>query len=367
MDFDGVLHPENVWRRPGIGPYVATPPGHRVFELAPLLAQALEPYPDVQIVLATNWVRLLSFTQAARRLPAGLRARVIGATYHSRMDTAAFLELPRGVQVLADVSRRRPAAWLALDDDAEGWPPSCRAHLVHTREVLGISAPDVFEDLCGKLADMYGDGAPSAHRPRAELQRIAGQTGAGHAGPKPPTFPPVSMRMPEPISDALAANRAADPTVLPALFLDFDGVLRPVGEPALDDDFGLIDNPGLFVWRPILEALLAQYPAVRIIISSDWRRLFDDATLIRLLGPLGNRFAGVVESVGSCRSEEILTEVRRRKLIHWLAIDDHASVVATQATERRFIACAPARGLSDLTVQRALSDRLSALDDQLVG
>jgi hypothetical protein len=159
LDFDGVLHPENVWRRPGAGPYVATPPGHRVFELAPLLAQALEPYPDLRIVLATSWVRVLSFTQAARRLPAGLRARVIGATYHSRMEAAAFLEMPRGVQILADVSRRRPAAWLALDDDTEGWPPLYRAHLVRTHAVLGISAPEVFAELRDKLAGLYRERA----------------------------------------------------------------------------------------------------------------------------------------------------------------------------------------------------------------
>jgi hypothetical protein len=34
---------------------------------------------------------------------------------------------------------------------------------------------------------------------------------------------------------------------------------------------------------------------IRIIVSSDWRRLFDDATLIRLLAPLATRFVGVVE------------------------------------------------------------------------
>ncbi|CAG9219307.1 hypothetical protein BCAR13_410044 [Paraburkholderia caribensis] len=175
------------------------------------------------------------------------------------------------------------------------------------------------------------------------------------------------MRIPTPLSDVLPELRATDPAVFLFLFLDFDGVLHPVGEPALDDNFCLIDNPRLFVWRPILDALLAQYPAVRIIISSDWRRLFDDATLIRLLGPLGNRFVGVAERVGSCRSEEILMEVRRRKLVHWLAIDDQASVVAAQATERRFIACAPARGLSDMAVQRAVSDMLSALPVQPIG
>ncbi|MFM0330072.1 HAD domain-containing protein [Paraburkholderia strydomiana] len=99
-----------------------------------------------------------------------------------------------------------------------------------------------------------------------------------------------------------------------AVFLDFDGVMNPVGVPAIDENFGLTGNPDLFVWRPILGRLLAPYPMIGIIVSSDWRRLFDDATLVRLLGPLAARFVGVEESHGPSRSEEILAEVRRRGL-----------------------------------------------------
>lgn len=143
------------------------------------------------------------------------------------------------------------------------------------------------------------------------------------------------------------------------VFLDFDGVLHPVGVPAVDDAFRLIENPDLFVWRPILERLLAPYPG--IIVSSDWRRLFDDATLIRLLGPLATRFVGVVESYGTSRSAEILAEVKLRGLNRWVALDDHPSVNAAQARDPRFIACGPATGLSAVDVQRTLSARLAAL------
>ncbi|MEI6002266.1 hypothetical protein H3V53_35630 [Paraburkholderia bengalensis] len=145
------------------------------------------------------------------------------------------------------------------------------------------------------------------------------------------------------------------------VFLDFDGVLHPVGVPAVDEDFRLIKNPDLFVWRPILERLLARYPTVGIIVSSDWRRLFDDATLIELLGPLAVRFVGVVECYGSSRSEEILAEVRRRGLKEWVALDDHPSVIAAQAKDDRFIACEPAMGLSSLDVQQTLNLRLACL------
>ncbi|WP_162600983.1 HAD domain-containing protein [Paraburkholderia sp. C35] len=147
----------------------------------------------------------------------------------------------------------------------------------------------------------------------------------------------------------------------PVLFLDFDGVLHPVGEPAVDDNFRLIENPGLFVWRPLLERILEPYPQIRIVVSSDWRRLFDDPTLIQLLGPLSGRFAGVVESYRSNRAEEILAEVQRRSVREWIAIDDHESVAAAQHAEPRFIACAPGTGLNEPVVQRRLGDMLAAL------
>ncbi|QGZ56428.1 HAD domain-containing protein [Paraburkholderia acidiphila] len=160
LDFDGVLHPEDVWRRPGYGPYVATPPGHVVFEHAALLARCLEPYPELRIVLSTNWVRVFrSVRKTARRLPPELRRRVVGATLHGRMEPVWFRSVPRGVQVWGDVCRRRPAAWLALDDDDVGWPAVCRGHLVHTDPVLGISDPAVLAQLEARLAAM--------HRPEA--------------------------------------------------------------------------------------------------------------------------------------------------------------------------------------------------------
>ncbi|CAE6854655.1 hypothetical protein R69927_07685 [Paraburkholderia domus] len=87
LDFDGVLHPKNVRRRPGGGPYLAGPPGHTVFEHAPLLARCVESYPELRILLSTNSVPVLrSVHKAARRLPPAMRRRVVGATLHGGMD-----------------------------------------------------------------------------------------------------------------------------------------------------------------------------------------------------------------------------------------------------------------------------------------
>jgi hypothetical protein len=152
LDFDGVLHPEDVRRRAGKGPYIATPSGHVLFEHAPLLAAVLRPYPDIRIVLSTSWVRWYrSVHRVARKLPPELKARVVGATYHQHMEEESFRQAPRGMQIWADVLRRKPAAWLALDDDYLHWPTWCREQLVRTDEVLGISAPQVLDELKAKL------------------------------------------------------------------------------------------------------------------------------------------------------------------------------------------------------------------------
>jgi len=112
---------------------------------------------------------------------------------------------------------------------------------------------------------------------------------------------------------------------------------------------------------PILAQLLEPHPEVRLIISSDWRRLLDDENLIRLLSPLGNRFDGVVEAYVPSRHDEILAEVRRRDLSEWVALDDHPSIALNSSRNWRFIACPPSSGLSDEKVQQELKRKLHRL------
>ena len=148
-----------------------------------------------------------------------------------------------------------------------------------------------------------------------------------------------------------------------ALFVDFDGVIHPYGIEAFDENFKLIANPVLFCWRPILEELLAPHPNVQIIVSSDWRRLFADEALVTLLGPdLGQRFVGVVNRYNNSRAAEIRAEAAQRRLCRWLAIDDHPSVSkARSAGDGRFIVCDSDSGISDVSVQNELRQKLAAL------
>lgn len=149
LDFDGVLHPDEVYRVRGR--IVLQCDGMNLFEWAPLLAEHLEPYPDVRIVLSTSWVRVLSFKEARAWLPDALGSRVIGATWHSAMDQFWWQNLSRYQQICLHAKRHRISRWLAIDDDTEGWPDDSREQLVHTDSMLGIATPDTRAMLLRKL------------------------------------------------------------------------------------------------------------------------------------------------------------------------------------------------------------------------
>ena len=154
LDFDGVLHHEDVRWQPKRGAYLQDE-SFCLFEHAALLDQMLAPFHDLDVVLSTSWVRTYSCHHSAMRLPAGLRRRVIGATFHSAMDRAEFALLSRGQQVYADVVRRRPAEWFALDDVDEGWPNPLREHIVLTDPILGITSSAAIRGIQANLARLY--------------------------------------------------------------------------------------------------------------------------------------------------------------------------------------------------------------------
>ena len=147
LDFDGVLHHENVLWSKSRGPYLEAPPPHKLFEYVPLLEQLMDPFPDVAIVLSTSWVLKYGCHGTARRLPVSLRQRVIGATFHSQMNRADFEDAYRGMQVWSDVYRRQPSDWMAIDDDYLQWPAWCRKHLVRSHPESGISGPSVIAQI----------------------------------------------------------------------------------------------------------------------------------------------------------------------------------------------------------------------------
>lgn len=151
LDFDGVLHNDACFWRPRRGAYLEAGPGYTLFQHVGILEDLLQPHPDIRIVLSTSWVRRYRYSGAAKRLPEGLRARVIGATFHSQMEDSSFREKPRWKQIWEDVVRRAPGSWLAVDNDVAGWPPELERHLVASEDERGISPPEIQHDLRRRL------------------------------------------------------------------------------------------------------------------------------------------------------------------------------------------------------------------------
>lgn len=155
LDFDGVLHHENVKWAPQTGPYLDAPARYKLFQHAELLAQMLEPYAAIKIVLSTAWGQWYGLDYSVARLAAALRSRVVGAIYARGLKYPDdFACMPRGMQVAVDAASRRPLDWLALDDNEEGWPPEHAHRHVHTHMYEGISDPDVQAEFKRKLKEM---------------------------------------------------------------------------------------------------------------------------------------------------------------------------------------------------------------------
>lgn len=143
LDFDGVLHADDVYRtKSGI----SLKSGGKLFEHASVLAEAIEHFSidKVEIVLSTSWVRELGFERAKKYLPPALQRRVIGATYHSSFEVDDGLQTPwvmlnRYEQIARHVMKHNIKDWLAVDNDNEGWPEKLAHRLVHTDDDLGLS------------------------------------------------------------------------------------------------------------------------------------------------------------------------------------------------------------------------------------
>jgi hypothetical protein len=110
------------------------------------------------------------------------------------------------------------------------------------------------------------------------------------------------------------------------LFLDFDGVLHLEGE-------GHLPNDGTdFCFLPSLEALLREFPHVRIVISSSWReRLAFEALLAPFAEDIRPRILGVTPPRGARiphsfahREGEILAWLQAHGAADepWVALDD---------------------------------------------
>lgn len=158
VDLDGVVQHEYVIWNKRLGIHMSPKVQPRtLFEWSHHLEDVLTHFPQVRLVLSSSWCRWPGYGKTLKFLPSSLRARFIGGTYHRRIHgadpglKASFEAMSRGAQVCADVLRRRPAHWLAIDDDTENWPEWARPRLIACDGNTGLSNIEVQEELRNKL------------------------------------------------------------------------------------------------------------------------------------------------------------------------------------------------------------------------
>ena len=157
------------------------------------------------------------------------------------------------------------------------------------------------------------------------------------------------------------------------IYLDFDGVTHPA-DVWYDRDSRQVrlQAPGheLFESLPVLEAAIAPYPDLKIVLSTSWvptfgfektRAFLSESLQSRIIGstydpqsPDAWRFAKLR------RYDAIALDVRRRRPSRWLAIDDDALLGWPADQYDALVLAPPALGLACNETQALLRGRLAA-------
>lgn len=159
LDFDGVLHPDEVYRIKG----KPTLKGEgSLFMWESVLVDLMAEHRNIQIVLSTSWVRELGFHRARGYLSDRLRSKIIGGTWHSRMkhdreefnrpNTTWWDQATRYQQIMRYVNRAQLSHWIAIDDQVKGWDDRYRDNLIQTQPYFGIGDKSVQQQIAMFLA-----------------------------------------------------------------------------------------------------------------------------------------------------------------------------------------------------------------------
>ncbi len=157
LDFDGVLHPSEVFRSPDGMTIENGPPGATLFMWSGILENVLRLFPEVRIVLSTSWVNVFGYEQARLSLPPNLQEKVVGATYDQALDndiSPPWTHLHRYEQITRYANRNALAEWIAIDDNLRGLSKSEAQRVIVTNGDLGLSERARVTELIEKLSNL---------------------------------------------------------------------------------------------------------------------------------------------------------------------------------------------------------------------
>lgn len=156
VDIDGVLHRGDSYAVGGR--IVSSAPGRiELFEFVPLLDGLLRCYPDVEVVLSSDWSFRFGVDFALNMFPDSiLRKRTTGATYQGCENELHWPRLSRGAQVRDYVRRHSLDHWLAVDDRRDGFE-GYRDRLIHCQSESGLGDPLVVALFRSRLRERFGE------------------------------------------------------------------------------------------------------------------------------------------------------------------------------------------------------------------
>jgi len=173
LDFDGVLHRPPYWTEVGLPALDPEIPDHQLFERLHLLEPVIDELP-IQVVLSTTWVPTASIwlpstppDAFANPHPWGytlvpLLGRagkcVVGSTFEIEFGDG-WKDMTRFEQIETFAARHQVDEWVALDDDARGWPKLRQHNLVKVDPDAALTKSDAHE-LRQRLHTLLAVGVP---------------------------------------------------------------------------------------------------------------------------------------------------------------------------------------------------------------
>lgn len=136
------------------------------------------------------------------------------------------------------------------------------------------------------------------------------------------------------------------PTRLKLLSIDFDGLLHPVGTGTTQT------TATFFGFLPVLEALLAPYAEVRVLVHSTWRYSYQPAELQMFLGSLEERFVGAAPR--GPRYESVMWFMQQNPQFASCRILDDDPLEFPDPPPAEVILCDPLLGMTDPHLQAQL-------------
>jgi hypothetical protein len=149
------------------------------------------------------------------------------------------------------------------------------------------------------------------------------------------------------------------------IFLDYDGVLHPLGLELMPASVGANGKPrakaikvDFFCWVPLLAELLEAHPDVFLVVHSSWRESHEHGPLGAYLGPLEHRYLGATSPGDKLASIDAWLaahpEVQSYRMLDDVVLAETPPDADEPYPREEFILCHYQKGISCPGVQHQL-------------